>query len=107
MKQYLEEFKTHYGAELIVTIHTIDKNQPSMKMAREWQVQGVPTLVLLQNAEEVATVVGSTTKEKLGELLEGFIQSEILSEPSGGSTDTSSPLLCDSGEQKNAGTNSD
>lgn len=107
MKKYLEGFKEQYGDQINLTIHTIDQNQAGMKIAREWRVQGVPTLVLLQNAEEIGTIVGSTTKEKLGELIEGCLQSDLFSEPSGGGDDTSGPLLCDSGEQKDSGTDSD
>jgi hypothetical protein len=74
-----------------------------MEIAREWNVSGVPTVLLFKDEELKERIVGNAPRADIGEILERNIQRDILQESSGGESDTSSALLCGVSEQENSG----
>lgn len=99
MKETLSYIKGFHEHTMIYKINEVDTNPAAMKMAKHWGIQAVPTTILLMNGEEKARVVGNHPREAVGELIERFIQPDVLQEQSGGSDDTSGTLLLDSSQQ--------
>lgn len=107
MKIYLDEFQEQYGDKLVTVIREVDTNPKDMEIAREWHITNVPTILLLANGEEIGKVMGSMPKERLGELIEGCLQSDIFQESPRGREETGSPVLRDSSESSERSEGSD
>lgn len=78
VKQTLEELAEKYGDDMSLKTWTIDTNPAAMKMAREWKVRGVPTMILLTAGEQIGYIVGAHTKERIDELIQSCIQGYVL-----------------------------
>ena len=107
VKEALADFNEQYKEELYVRTHVVDKNASSMQSAREWGVSGVPTILFFKEGRHLETVIGGIPRGELGEIIERNIQRDVLSEASGGESNTSSSVLCGVSEQENASTGSD
>ncbi len=101
MKKNLEEIIIDRKKDIAeYTAWIVDKQPSGLEVAKEWLVTGVPTLLILANQQELGRVVGTCTKEELERIVEGSLQPDVFQEPSGGNTDTSDTVLCDSGESE-------
>ena len=69
MKPILQEVKTKVADKLTIYKIDIDKNP---KLAQEYHIQGVPTLVLFKQGKEVWRASGVIPAFKLVPILEGF-----------------------------------
>lgn len=77
VKQALTEIAAERGDEMILRIWEIDKNPKAMQTAREWRISGVPTMILLVNAEEIGKIVGSHPKERINTLIQDCLNQYV------------------------------
>jgi|SRR5690606_7034877 len=63
----LKEVKSHYGEQLSILKIDVDKNNA---LATQYNVQGVPTLILYKQGEQVWRQSGVLTKEQLIEIID-------------------------------------
>ncbi len=101
MKETLTELRDKYQDNIYLKIHEVDTNPKSMQVARQWHVAAVPTVVLLFDGEEREKIIGFSSKQDVTEIVERNLQRDVFQEPSGGSDNTSNPVLCDISEQEN------
>jgi thioredoxin-like negative regulator of GroEL len=106
MKAALQTLETKY-TNVDVAIREIDTNDKARGLAREYGINAVPTTLVLVDAEIKGKLQGAKSVTQLETEFEGYLQSEILRESPGGSTDTGPALLCSAGAQGDDGADSD
>lgn len=67
----LEEVKKHYGEDLSIIKIDVDKNQ---SLASNFRVQGVPTLILFKDSEQVWRQSGLLMKNNLVQVIDQYRQ---------------------------------
>jgi thioredoxin 1 len=65
---HVDDVATEFAGKAKVGKVDVDSNQGT---AARYQVRGIPTLLLFNNGEVVDQVVGTVSKEKLAEMLQG------------------------------------
>ncbi len=100
VKPILDELAAEYP-DLAISYTVVDKDEGGMDLAGEWNVSSVPTLIFIANREEQARSVGVISKDTLENYVKGFVQRDVLQEPSGGSVEGSGPLLCGVSREEN------
>ena len=63
----LDQLAGEYGGRLVVGKLNVDENGP---IAAQYNVMGIPTLVLFSGGNEVARLVGAQSKEKIKEMID-------------------------------------
>jgi len=66
----LDELAETYGGRLKVAKVNIDHNQ---KTPRNYNVRGIPTLMIFKNGKVEATQIGAVSKTQLTQLIDGAI----------------------------------
>jgi thioredoxin 1 len=66
----LDELAVTYGGRLKVAKINIDHNQ---KTPRNYNVRGIPTLMIFKNGKVEATQIGAVSKTQLTQLIDGAI----------------------------------
>ncbi len=66
----LDELAETYGGRLKVAKINIDHNQ---KTPRNYNVRGIPTLMIFKNGKVEATQIGAVSKSQLTQLIDGAI----------------------------------
>ncbi len=66
----LDELAATYGGRLKVAKINIDHNQ---KTPRNYNVRGIPTLMIFKNGKVEATQIGAVSKSQLTQLIDGAI----------------------------------
>lgn len=62
----LKQVKDHLGDQIKIVKIDVDKNQ---ELASQWQVRGVPTMVLYQNGKQLWRQSGVLSKEQILQVL--------------------------------------
>jgi thioredoxin 1 len=69
----LDEVATNYAGKLRVAKVNIDQNQ---KTPRNYNVRGIPTLMIFKNGKVEATQIGAVSKSQLTQLIDRTISAE-------------------------------
>src|SRR6476620_10889665 len=83
IKTMIEHLKSTYedDGRVEFTTLTLDKDTTAMNIAREWGIQGVPSILIIADQEEKQRLVGGEiTAESLVDAIEGNLQRDVLSE---------------------------
>jgi thioredoxin 1 len=67
---YVEEIAQHYSNQLKVVKVDIDENS---HIASEYNVRGIPTLILFQNGHELERTIGAKAKTELVEFIKSHL----------------------------------
>ena len=71
MGPILEELTGEYEGKVLVGKLNVDENQ---NLAAQYQVQGIPTLILFKDGKEVNRIVGVAPKEEVKKLIDGVLE---------------------------------
>ena len=65
----LESLKEDYGDELTITKVDVDTNE----LASDYNIQSIPTLVILKDDKIVETIIGYHPKPRLKEIIDKYL----------------------------------
>jgi len=66
----LDDIATSYGGRLKVAKVDVDKNP---KLMRNWNVRGIPTLMIFKDGKVQATQIGAVSKSQLAQIIDKAI----------------------------------
>lgn len=78
MKVMLANLEPSYKDKIIFSELVVDQDSNALDQAKMHGVNAVPTLLLVTGDEEHARLVGDVSREKVVNVIEGYLQSNLL-----------------------------